>query len=139
MKAISLWQPWAHLMAIGAKQNETRSWPTNHRGWLAIHAAKKWTREIQALCETQPFEQYVNGVPGGLVTGAIVAVVRLHTCIEITTTNAPNTEEFHFGDYTPGRFMWRTTDRTQLPTPIPFKGRQGLFEVPDELLREYIR
>lgn len=30
--AISLWQPWATLMAIGAKTIETRSWSTRHRG-----------------------------------------------------------------------------------------------------------
>lgn len=40
MKALTLWQPWATLIAIGAKTIETRSWSTNHRGPLAIHAAK---------------------------------------------------------------------------------------------------
>lgn len=43
MKLISLWEPWASLMAIGAKKIETRSWATSYRGWLAIHAAKRWT------------------------------------------------------------------------------------------------
>lgn len=41
MKALSLWQPWASLMALGVKQNETRSWPTSHRGDLLICAAKR--------------------------------------------------------------------------------------------------
>lgn len=40
MKAITLWQPWASLLAIGAKQHETRSWKTSYRGPVAIHAAK---------------------------------------------------------------------------------------------------
>ncbi|MCI0391874.1 MAG: hypothetical protein MOB07_24290 [Acidobacteria bacterium] len=39
LKALSLRQPWASLMAIGAKRNETRGWCTKHRGWVAIHAA----------------------------------------------------------------------------------------------------
>lgn len=39
MKAITLWQPWASLVATGAKIIETRSWGTRHRGPIAIHAA----------------------------------------------------------------------------------------------------
>jgi hypothetical protein len=41
MKAITVWQPWAALLACGAKKYETRSWATNYRGPIAIHAAKK--------------------------------------------------------------------------------------------------
>jgi hypothetical protein len=40
IKAISLWQPWASLMALGLKRHETRHWPTAYRGPIAIHAAK---------------------------------------------------------------------------------------------------
>ena len=42
MKAITLWQPWASLIACGAKKYETRSWATRYRGPIAIHAAKKY-------------------------------------------------------------------------------------------------
>lgn len=38
MKAISLTQPWASLIALGYKRIETRSWSTTYRGPLAIHA-----------------------------------------------------------------------------------------------------
>jgi hypothetical protein len=38
MKGLTLTQPWATLVAIGAKRIETRSWPTRYRGLLAIHA-----------------------------------------------------------------------------------------------------
>lgn len=41
MKVLTLWQPWADLIAIGAKTIETRGWSTNHRGPIAIHAAKR--------------------------------------------------------------------------------------------------
>lgn len=41
MKAITLWQLWASLLACGAKKYETRSWATSYRGPIAIHAAKK--------------------------------------------------------------------------------------------------
>lgn len=35
---LSLWQPWASLMALGIKSIETRSWSTSYRGRLAIAA-----------------------------------------------------------------------------------------------------
>jgi len=41
MKAITLWQPWATLLACGAKLFETRSWATAYRGPIAIHAAAR--------------------------------------------------------------------------------------------------
>lgn len=40
MKALTVRQPWASLIACGAKTIETRSWRTSYRGWLAIHAGK---------------------------------------------------------------------------------------------------
>lgn len=41
MKALTLWQPWASLVAHRIKTIETRSWSTNYRGPLAIHAAQR--------------------------------------------------------------------------------------------------
>jgi hypothetical protein len=52
MKAITLWQPWASLLACGAKQYETRSWATNYRGPIAIHTAKK---DIYSIIKDLPF------------------------------------------------------------------------------------
>lgn len=49
-KALTLHQPWAHLVAVGAKTIETRSWPTSYRGRLLIHSGastKSW-REMDA-------------------------------------------------------------------------------------------
>lgn len=39
MPVLTLWQPWASLVALGVKTIETRSWATKHRGRIAIHAA----------------------------------------------------------------------------------------------------
>lgn len=41
VKALTLHQPWASLIALGVKSIETRSWSTSYRGPLAIHAGKK--------------------------------------------------------------------------------------------------
>ena len=50
MKAITIWQPWATLLACGAKQFETRSWATNYRGSIAIHAAAKSINSVIKEC-----------------------------------------------------------------------------------------
>jgi hypothetical protein len=59
MKTISLLQPWATLVAIGAKRIETRSWATSYRGPLAIHASasKQFVnmRGKDYICGDEPF------------------------------------------------------------------------------------
>ena len=67
MKAITLTQPWATLVASGEKQVETRSWKTSYRGPLAIHAAKGFPEWARELCETDSFEQSLWSDPCNLV------------------------------------------------------------------------
>ena len=97
MKAITLWQPWAQLVAIGAKRLETRSWATSYRGPLAIHASKGFTKCARALVATEPFWTALSTAPGPLAhrgwpfrfheynlpRGAVVATARLAACCEI--------------------------------------------------------
>lgn len=93
MKAITLTQPWATLVAIGAKKFETRSWQTSYRGPLAIHAAKGFPRWARELCMAEPFAGALSGLledcPPGLLyplpLGQIVAVCDL---TQIYSTNA---------------------------------------------------
>lgn len=145
MKAISLWQPWASLIAIGAKRIETRHWETRYRGQLAIHAAKKWNRDLSETCCEPEFQSALKagGVwPPSLPFGAIVATVELYDCILIHHA-APGAldlrllsgHEEAFGNYADGRFAWRLRSVRRLVTPIPYRGAQGLFDVPDDLLK----
>jgi hypothetical protein len=43
-------------------------------------------------------------------------------------------QERIFGDYSPGRFAWILQDIQRLEKPIPYRGAQGLFTVPDSIL-----
>lgn len=64
MKAISLWQPWASLIACGAKPYETRSWapPRSMIGQpIAIHAAKKVDRDAAAFATDIAYGQHQVG------------------------------------------------------------------------------
>lgn len=145
MKALTLHQPWATLIAIGAKCIETRSWSTSYRGPLAIHAAKGFPKEAQVACITYPFIDTlgkagfrVGAWPGKpLPLGAIVATCELVDCEKIArqkwwkidgVTWILSDAERALGDYAPGRDAWLLANIRPLLEPIPAKGAQGLWE-----------
>jgi hypothetical protein len=141
MKCISLWQPWASLMMIGAKKVETRGWSTNYRGPLAIHAAKHRDKDCEAYMGHPDFrEAFWNVIfdkPSAyeeLPFGCIIAVVQL---IGMRRTNEAardiSEKEWEFGDYSPGRWAWFTDRAVMLNGAIPFKARQGLFDLPPDI------
>lgn len=55
MRGLSLTQPWASLVAIGAKRVETRSWPARYAGPVAIQASLKFPPSARDLCDSGPF------------------------------------------------------------------------------------
>lgn len=132
MKALSLWQPWASAIALGMKRVETRSWGTAYRGPIAIHAAKRWTLEEREIHE---LEVRSGAMPAEIPLGAVVAVARL-VAVHATLAIAPriSAEELRWGNYAAGRFGWELEDIEPLAEPVPFRGMQGLFEIPDDLV-----
>lgn len=131
-------QPWASLVAMGAKKLETRSWSTHYRGPLAIHASRGLRPEAREWCRTEPFRSALVGLdPDTLPRGAIVAVCELVDCIRITPGNVPEDPERAFGDYAPGRWAWQLEEIRRLPEPIPAKGALGLWEWRGELWPEH--
>lgn len=131
MKARSLYQPYASLMALGLKKNETSSWATSYRGPLLIHAAKKiidWPNgRIQAAFEGIAF------LPSDLPLGCLLCKVDLIDCKKIFLYNRPKEPERSFGIYTLGRYMW-ITDNLEIFDPVPYRGRQRIFNVPADII-----
>ena len=133
MKAISLLQPWASLIAIGAKRIETRSWSTKYRGPLAIHSSKGFTKLLRDLCNTQPFKSVLTKAGfniDNLPLGKIVATCELVDCIKMTPgfVDIVNHPELDFGEYAVGRYAWILKNVKQLDKPIPAKGALSLWE-----------
>lgn len=111
MKALTLTQPWATLVAISAKKIETRSWCTHYRGPLAIHAAKGFPKHVKdAVRYDMRFFAELNPAYAAhmarsgmklpptslafetlarLPVGAIVATCRLVNCREIIASVYP--------------------------------------------------
>ncbi len=141
MKAISLWQPWASLIAIGAKPFETRDWapPWSLVGQrIAIHAAKRplkpivrdmdpAVRDAIVAALTRGGYRLPFGDPPVLPLGAVV-------CTAVIVGARKVDEDFQapdlFGNYSLGRWIWRIKHVRRLDVPMPFRGAQGFFEVP---------
>ena len=149
MKAITIWQPWASLLACGAKQYETRSWSTSYRGPIAIHAAKRlFDTDPYFDRELHPFADALN-LPDiysfdTLPHGGIIATAELVECWKIdkightlgcdkaahisnnieSKFNIVQGKELLFGDWTLGRYAWEFTNMKVLDEPIPAKGHQ---------------
>lgn len=141
MKGLTIWQPWATLLACGAKEFETRSWPCKYRGWVAIHAGKTQDVEAQALCQTKPFAtplakagyESFTLLPFGKIVG--IAEMVDCRCAERLQLSA---QERTFGDFRAGRFAFRFRNARLLATPIEYPGSQGFFDIPEYLAKKLI-
>lgn len=128
MKAITVHQPWASLIAIGAKRYETRSWKTNHRGRLAIHAGKVWSDDHQAFVDDLSDEFPHLILPEALPLGAIICVCDLVDCVPVEQIRDQLTPlERELGDYSDGRYAWELKVVKVAPDPLPMGGKQGLW------------
>lgn len=131
MKALTLWQPWASLVAVGAKRIETRSWQTSYRGPLAIHAAKFLPPMIPGRLVMKAMfalDLQLLRLPRGCVVATcdLVGAER----IDVNTDYGSN---LALGDFTPGRYAWHLSNVRQLAVPIPARGKQGLWNWDGEL------
>lgn len=145
MKAITIWQPHATLIAIEEKLMETRGRRTHYRGRIAIHAAKYIDR---AACEEAEIKVALarhGYIVDSLPTGAVVAIANLTECWEVireeegqqsflldsqknkTISIAQDSNEYLFGDFAIGRFGYEMSGVKGLLAPIPIKGQQGLW------------
>lgn len=145
MKAITIIQPWAMLIALGEKRFETRGWATKHRGELAIHAGKKVDREACKVPEIAAALARHGYNSGNLPRGSVLAVTKLEECWEIDRClrgdivlekdggnsmreDPISKKEEAFGFYDAGRYAWELGNIERLPQPVMVKGKLSLWE-----------
>lgn len=129
---LTVLQPWATLLALGAKRFETRSWSSGYRGPLAIHAGRTFDLATQELCFGEPFASVLAAAgishPRQLPRGVVLAIGRLSACQPTVAPWLPtDPTELAFGNFGPGRYMWQLDDVAPLPTPLPARGALGLW------------
>lgn len=139
MKALTLHQPHATLIALGKKPWETRSWkaPVSLIGQrLAIHAGKTIDHEAMRLNHVGQALGKIAHDTGLLPRGGIVAVVELLKCRQ--TSDRDRSRSYggitdrpeHFGDFSEGRWVWETKLLLRVHPQIVCRGWQGLWNVP---------
>jgi hypothetical protein len=145
VKVISVLQPHAQLIVLGAKRIETRPRRTNYRGMIAIHASKGPIQmEGSPRAATAMLQALIDGGFDALDTlprGCIIGTARIVDCIPswklcLDRKDLLTDREYLFGDYGPNRFGYVVEDVRRLKHPIPAKGQLGLWEVDDALLRD---
>ena len=127
MKAITIKQPWAELILQGRKTIELRTWTTNHRGRLAIHAGQGLKREACAAYGLEP-----ESLPRGALVGTVEIVDVI--AFDDDTWEELRGQHLALGAFPGDLLGWKLANPGRLPEPIPWKGKLGLFYVDDDVL-----
>lgn len=124
-KCLSVCQPWAWGLIHGPKRIENRSWATHYRGPLLIHAGKSEARlgdEGDLFPELPAYED--------LVYGAIIGLVDLVDCVRVADCPPDPFAE--------GPWCWMIDNPRPLTEPVPYRGLQKIFGVPDNVVRPFL-
>lgn len=140
MRALPLHQPFASLVAVGAKRIETRGRPapkTIVGERIAIYATKTVPPNFEELCKRFPFRLGLTRAgyrtTRELPRGAIVCTVVVHRSEEMTHRSIVELRqkrglELDYGLYEPGRHAWHLEDVQRIHPPVPMTTRsQGIF------------
>ena len=131
MKALSIHQPWAWAILHAGKTVENRTWYTKYRGPLLIHTSKKKaTYDREAKHDWLKLYGVVLPPWHELPTGAIVGVVKLVDCLQASQVDP--------SPWVEGPVCWVLANPRSFSEPVPYRGAQGLFDVPDELIHSEV-
>ena len=124
MKALSIKQPFAWLIANGIKDIENRKWRSNYRGRLLIHASKTWDQQGYEYVKfhTMDSESQLPSERDEYDFGAIIGVVTMVDVVQF------HPSKWFFG---PWGFVFELPKVFQ--DPKPYRGQLGIFDVPDSI------
>ena len=146
MKALTLMQPWAALVAYGLQDVETRNWWPRHLRpgeRLAIHAGRT-IADIKAMVVVEV--EAVEGIFGldwinRIERGMVLCTVRYRGAFRIKSVSNGEALGFdlisgltvsmpvtRFGYWAPGRCIWLLSDVERLDAPVPARGRLGIWD-----------
>lgn len=128
MKVLSIIEPWASLIKEQIKFVETRSWKTNYRGELYIHASKRKLTKKEGLRVKKQLSLLENI---DFKYGHIIAKCKLIDCKymdqEFLDNMKQNKTEYLCGEYRIGRYAWILSNIEVLDNPIEVKGMLGIW------------
>lgn len=126
MKVISIKEPFATFIKDGYKKIETRSWKTNYRGELFIHASgKNIAKEFLTNGYVVSLTNELNMNYGNIICrGNLVDCVYMDE--DFLKLMKKNEKEFNLGLYELGRYAWIFEDVEPI-YPIPAKGKLNIW------------
>ena len=125
MKVLTIKQPCASLIAAGLKEYEFRTWKTNYRGEILIHAGKGIDKDAMKKFESLKLEY---------PTGCIIAKAKLTDCVPVTEAMKEELREKNFLVYsgTTESANWNgygfKLENVETMEPIFVNGMLGLWE-----------
>ena len=142
MKALTLHQPWASLIAHSVKTIETRSWAPPRRfigQRIAIHAGMERgvAGKLDPTTHRAIMELYGVDWAKSMPRGAVVATallsntyqVKIRTGERVSLAGASHQLVADaYGDFSPGRWLWMLADVERLEPPFPVSGQQRLWD-----------
>lgn len=150
MKTITIKQPWASLICkaryythkLGVKDIENRTWPTNFRGRVLVHASAKPAMHYKNL---SLIELYRIGMTDEMIIESHRNEIELSTCLRLNgaiigsveivdcVNNHPSiwAEKSNInGDLMPVVYNWVLANPILFPEPIPAKGKLSFWDFP---------
>lgn len=138
MKTLSIKNPWAYLIAFGLKDIENRSWHTNIRGTVLIHASaamhERYLPNVRGGCFTGPCASKINHagiapkiISNELIYSAIIGKMDIVDCI--SNSKSIWAEE--------GQYHWVIKNAVLFKEPVlNVKGKLSFwdFDLPDYVL-----
>lgn len=133
MKALTIRQPYATLVMIGAKPYEFRTWSTKYRGPLAIHAGAEWhtLRDLQMQRSRVMLSAWFP-----LPLGFVLGTVDLVNCVRVADLpheSADPLRTHHCGVADLEMFALVLENPRPFDAAIAAKGLQGLWNWDGEL------
>lgn len=142
MRAITICQPYTHLVMRGEKRVENRTWQNSYRGPLLIHAGK--SRDWLELSDDGTHDE-LYGIPlADMTFGAVVAVAELRDCVSVARLVGGGLHIHRHArdrwpwlashEHTEGPYCFVLAEPRPLPEPIAWRGAQGLWTPTAELI-----
>jgi hypothetical protein len=135
--ALSLWRPWPWAFFHAGKRVENRSWPLPRWAMgkdIAMHAAQRFDNEALQQMRAGEFGDAARAVP---VTGhptGIVGVFRFdEESWQYIEKLYSEPDPWSFGPH-----VWPVNNIIELARPIPCRGYQKLWRVPEDV-RDAVR
>lgn len=129
MKVLSIREPYATLIKDKVKTYETRSWKTNYRGEIYIHASLSQGK-------SENVETAKKCLKSEIKPGYILCKCELLDCIPMTKEFIKyiynNTNESNYGNYAEVRYAWKLKVLEVLEEPISAKGKLGIWNYPNK-------